>query len=228
MSINCPGGTLYTIRAGDAYYNLAARFRVTVAALQAANPGVNPNNLVIGQTICIPVPPVSGTCPGGFLYTVLAGETLYGIARRYGVVVQALIAANPGINPQALQVGQRICIPAGPSPQPCPGRLYTIQAGDTFIGMARRFGYTIDALLAANPGVDPDRLAIGQAICLPPAPGGGPFACYGGTIYRVQPGDNFYAIARRYGLTFQQLAAANPEVTNPAYLQIGQPICIPR
>ncbi len=226
--IPCPGGTLYTIRPGDAYYTLARRFNTTIAAIQAANPGVNPTDLRIGQQICIPVPSVPGPCPGGFIYTILAGETLFSLARRYGIVVDAILTANPGIDPDRLRVGQRICIPAPPRPEPCPGRLYTIQAGDTFIGIARRFGYTLDALLAINPGVDPDRLQIGQQICLPPSPGGGPFPCFGGTIYRVQAGDTLYSIAQRYGLTLQQLLAANPEVTNPNSIQIGQPICIPR
>ncbi|MGE5583697.1 MAG: LysM peptidoglycan-binding domain-containing protein [Bacillota bacterium] len=233
MSINenliaCRDGTIYTIKPGDSFYSLALRFNTSVAAIQAANPGVNPTDLRIGQQICIPVVTAPGPCPGGFMYTVLAGETLYGLAQRYNISVQALIAANPGIIPERLSVGQRICIPAPPSPAPCPGRLYTIQPGDTFINIARRFGYTLDALLAINPGVDPDRLQIGAQICLPPAPGGGPFPCYGGTIYIIRPGDTLYAVAQRFGLTIQQLLAVNPDITNPNIIQAGQPVCIPR
>lgn len=225
--ISCSGGTIYTIRTGDSFYGLAGRFGTTVDAIQAANPGVSPTNLQIGQQICIPVAPTPGPCPGGFSYTVLAGETFFSLARRYGISVDALLAANPGVDPTALRVGQRICIPAGPRPE-CPGRLYTIQAGDTFIGIARRFGYTLDALLAVNPGVDPDRLQIGQSVCLPPSPGGGPFPCFGGTIYQVQTGDSLSSIARRFGLTLQQLLAANPDIKDPNYIQVGQAICIPR
>lgn len=226
--IPCPIGNRYTIRPGDTFYSLARRFNTTVSAIQAANPRVNPVNLQVGQQICIPVPGPPEPCAGGFLYTILAGETFFSLARRYGISVDALLTANPEVDPDRLRVGQRICIPAPPRPEPCPGRLYTIQAGDTFIGIARRFGYTVDALLAINPGVDPDRLQIGEQICLPPSPGGGPFPCFGGTIYRVQAGDTFYSIAQRYGLTLQQLLAANPEVTNANNIQIGQPICIPR
>ena len=50
----CPNGFLYTIQPGDTYFLLAQRFGTTVAAIQAANPGVDPNNLQIGQVICIP------------------------------------------------------------------------------------------------------------------------------------------------------------------------------
>ena len=53
--VPCPGGTVYTIRPGDTFFSLAARFNTTVQAIMNANPGVNPNNLQIGQQICIPV-----------------------------------------------------------------------------------------------------------------------------------------------------------------------------
>ena len=61
----CPAGTQpYTIRAGDTYFSLAMRFNTTVAAIMAANPGVDPNRLQIGQVICIPgAPPMPGECP---------------------------------------------------------------------------------------------------------------------------------------------------------------------
>ncbi|MGE5557557.1 MAG: LysM peptidoglycan-binding domain-containing protein [Bacillota bacterium] len=228
-NIPCPGGTLYTIRPGDAYYLLAPRFNTTIAALIAANPGVDPANLQIGQQICIPVAPVPGPCPGGFSHTIVTGDTFFSLARRYGIAVAALTAANPGVDPDRLQIGQQICIPApAPRPQPCPGSLYSIKPGDTFIGLARRFGYTLDAILAANPGVDPNRLQIGQQICLPPSPGGGPFPCFGGSIYIVQPGDTLFAIARKFGLSLAALLQANPEIADPDRIVAGQAVCIPR
>lgn len=51
--------------------------------------------------------------------------------------------------------------------KPGTGRQYTIQAGDTFFLLARRFGTTVAAIQAANPGVDPNRLQIGQVINIP-------------------------------------------------------------
>lgn len=235
MSINpvvrpsCPGGTLYAIKPGDSLFGLSRRFNTSVMAILAANPGINPSNLQLGEVLCIPVPTTSSSCPGGFSHTVVTGDTFFSIARNAGIAVAALAAANPGVDPHRLQIGQQICIPApAPPAVPCPGTLYTVQPGDTFIGLARRFGYTLDAILAANPGVDPRGLQPGQRICLPPAPGAGPFPCYGGSIYRVQPGDTFYGIARKFGLTFQALRASNPDITNPDLLAVGTPICIPR
>lgn len=226
--VACAGGTLYTIKPGDSFYGLAQRFNTTVNALIAANPGVNPTTLQLGQQICIPVAPTPGPCPGGFLFTVTIGETFYSIARRYGIAVPALAAANPEVDPNRLQIGQQICVPApAPEPTPCPGGNYVIQSGDTLIGIARREGYTLDALIAENPRINPNTLRVGQVICLPPSPGGGPFACFGGSIYIIRPGDTFYSIARRYGVSLDQLLEANPE-TDPDLLRVGDPVCIPR
>ena len=62
-------------------------------------------------------------CPSGsFAYTIKAGDTLYLLAIRYNTTVNAILAINPGINPNNLQIGQVICIP-GSAPQPgCPDR----------------------------------------------------------------------------------------------------------
>ena len=111
----CPTGfTTYIIRAGDTFYSLAIRFNTTVAVLLQANPGVNPNALMIGQAICVPVavpPPV--TCPAGFTtYIIRAGDTFYSLAIRFNTTVAVLLQANPGVNPNALMIGQAICVPA--------------------------------------------------------------------------------------------------------------------
>jgi LysM repeat protein len=223
----CPGGTLYTIRPGDSYFSLARRFGTTVEALVAANPGVDPTNLVIGQVVCIPVPPPSGPCPGGFLYEVQPGDTFYRLSQRYGIAVEALKAANPGVDPDRLQVGQKICVPAPPPPPPCPGSTYTIRPGDTLYTLARRFGTTVEALRSANPGVDPERLQVGQQICLPPGVVG-PIPCPGGIIYQVRAGDTLYSISRRFGVSVQDLIAANPHLSRPEWLGVGDYLCIPR
>lgn len=158
----CPG-TVYTIAAGDTIFALANRFNTTVEAILAANPGIDPNRLFIGQRICLPiaVPPV---CPG-FTYTIRMGDTIFSLANRFNTTVSAILAANPGLDPNRLQIGQEICIPV-PAP-PCPGFTYTVAPGDTVFSLARRFATSVEAILAANPGLIPERLAIGQRICIP-------------------------------------------------------------
>ncbi|WP_077369080.1 LysM peptidoglycan-binding domain-containing protein [Anaerosalibacter sp. Marseille-P3206] len=167
----CPAGSFaYTIRAGDTLYLLAQRYNTTVNAIIAINPGINPNNLQIGQVICIPsaAPPVP-PCPGGILYTIRAGDTFFKIAQQYNITVDALMRANPGVDPNNLQIGQVICIPISAPPTPtCPnGFLYTIRAGDTLYLLAQRYNTTVQAIIAANPGINPNNLQIGQVICIP-------------------------------------------------------------
>jgi LysM repeat protein len=149
-------------------FELAQRFGTTVAAIIAANPGIDPTRLVPGQQICIPVP-APPVC-SGFFYTIRPGDTLFELAQRFGTTVAAIIAANPGIDPTRLVPGQQICIPV-PAPPVCPGFFYTIRPGDTLFELAQRFGTTVAAIIAANPGIDPTRLVPGQQICIPvPAP----------------------------------------------------------
>ena len=113
---SCPGGTLYTIRAGDTLSALAARFGTTVEAILAANPGLDPRNLQVARIICIPGPGV--VCPGGTSYAIQPGDTFFALARRFGVSLQALLAANPQADPNNLQIGQVVCIPVPPAPSP--------------------------------------------------------------------------------------------------------------
>jgi LysM repeat protein len=166
----CPSGNYYTIRQGDTLYAIAHRFGVSVDALMAANPGISPTSLMIGQVICIPTP-APGACPAGTKpYTVKAGDTFYSIAKAFNTTVAALMSANPTVDPNSLLIGQAICVPM-PAPGTCPAGTapYTIKAGDTLYALAKTYHTTVTAIMAANPGLVPTALRIGQVICIPRA-----------------------------------------------------------
>ncbi|WP_128894736.1 M14 family metallopeptidase [Longirhabdus pacifica] len=95
-------------------------------------------------------------------YIVQRGDTLYRIAKRYGIHLQALIAANPQLtNTQYVVPGQIIYIPIPNYP------LYVIQSGDTLYTIAKQFNVSLPALVAANMLPNPNNLQVGQTIIIP-------------------------------------------------------------
>jgi LysM repeat protein len=126
------------------------------------------------------------------------------------------------------------------------GRTYTIQAGDSPASIAEQFGVSVEALMEANDIVDPTALQVGQVLTIPgdvpigpfptpvsgqptPSPSTGRATPAGGeSSYAVQSGDNASDIADRFGITIEELAAANNvTVAELRELEVGQVLIIP-
>jgi LysM repeat protein len=118
------GATEYTIAKGDYLEKIAKNFHVTVTALKAANPGIEPTKLKIGQKIHIPAPAPATTAPtpsattpeaagtsSEQIYTVKSGDTIIGIAKHFSTSAKAIMAAN-GLKTTSIKVGQKLKIPA--------------------------------------------------------------------------------------------------------------------
>ena len=232
----CPPGTFsYIVQPGDTMFSIAQKFGVPLDDLIEANPQIpNPNLIFPGQVVCVPTvtPPPTVCPPGTFSYTVQPGDTMFTIARKFGVSLDALIAANPQIpNPNLIFPGQIVCVPTvTPPPTVCPPGTfaYTVQPGDSMWSIARKFGVSLDALIAANPQIpNPSLIFPGQIVCVPTTPP--PPGCPPGTFaYTVQPGDSMWSIARKFGVSLDALIAANPQIPNPSLIFPGQTVCVPR
>ncbi|CAM3512013.1 M14 family zinc carboxypeptidase [Marinicrinis lubricantis] len=98
-----------------------------------------------------------------YTYVVRKGDTLYRLARRFGIHVNSIVNANPQLeNPNVLVPGQVINIPERGS------NLYVVQPGDTLYDISIRFQVPMEQLAAANPDVDPAMLIPGQSLIIPP------------------------------------------------------------
>jgi LysM repeat protein len=128
-------GTEYIVVKGDSFSKIAKKFGVSVKAIQAANPGVEPTKLKVGQKLSIPAssggasamtggPVSTGSGVGGETYTVKSGDTLSKIAKAHGTTVKALRAEN-NLTTDHILVGKKLKIPAkaeaaAPAPVPAP------------------------------------------------------------------------------------------------------------
>jgi LysM repeat protein len=120
----------YTVVKGDVLETIAKKNGVTVKALEAANPGVVPTKLKIGEKLTIPAGgggassavDSTGVTAGGEIYVVKSGDTLTHIAHSHGTTVKAIESEN-NLSTSKIKVGQKLKIPAKAevaAPEPAP------------------------------------------------------------------------------------------------------------
>lgn len=104
----------YTVVEGDTLGGIAAEHGVTLPSLLAAN-GLTASSLIVpGQSLVIP-DVAEAAAPSGQSHTVVSGDTLVGIAHRYGVRLSALLAVNDMTVDSLIVPGQSVQLPAGAS-----------------------------------------------------------------------------------------------------------------
>ena len=222
--------TTYTVVRGDSLWSIANRFGVTVQQIRDAN-NLTSDTLSIGQVLTIPgVSEDDGTGEENgavFYYTVVSGDSLWSIARRFGVTVQEIRDAN-NLTSDTLSIGQSLIIPGISADEDLEDNegseivptIYTVQSGDSLWSIANKFGVTVNDLKSAN-SLTSNLLSIGQVLIIPTEETTNPTY----TTYTVQSGDSLWSIANRFGTTVDTIKSLNNLTSN--LLSIGQVLQIP-
>ena len=109
------------VRPGDTLTAISKRLGAPIRQLVELNHIANPNRIYAGQRLRTGAERAAPTRPAAastFVHVVNRGSTVWGIARRYGVSVSAIVAANGIANPSRIFAGQRLTIPGGRAPAP--------------------------------------------------------------------------------------------------------------
>ncbi len=163
----------HVVTSGETLSSIGSSYGVSPALIAAANNLTNVDLLDVGTSLFIPTP--DGHLPSGSpnlgVHIVQAGDTLSSIATSFGVTIQNVIAANGISDPSHIEVGQIITIPRGdvvaPTPTPAPQVTYTVQAGDTLYSISKKYGVTIESIMAANGLTDRTYVFTGQVLIIP-------------------------------------------------------------
>lgn len=149
-------------------------------------------------------------------YKVKSGDTLWNIARNFGITVNELKEAN-NLTSNSLSIGQLLYIPKKEIDTET-SEIYTVKSGDTLYGISKKFNIPVDEIKLLN-NLTSNTLSIGQKLKLSTS-------LYDSeTTYTVSKGDTLYGIANKFGVSVNNLKDINNLTTNT--LSIGQVLKIP-
>lgn len=185
---------------------------------------------------------------GYFSHTVSRGESLYSISSMYGVTIQEIVQLNPGSD-KRIRAGETLRIPqkkqSAAENTPDGVRYHTIQAGETLYRITQIYQVSSDVICQANPGLSAANFRTGQVIVIPQAGGSSnkgknlvtpqqepkkkqveekKSPCR--EMHKVKRRETIIGISREYGITQEELIAANPELKK-GKLKRGTFLCIP-
>jgi len=239
----------YTVQSGDTLSGIANRFSTTVNHLASLNDISNPNRIYVGQRLLVRQQTSSQTNTNNTntssnttntsssatgTYTVQSGDTLSGIANKFGTNYESLANLNNISNPNRIYVGQVLKLSANSNTassahqattNATPAGSYSVKAGDSLSAIAARYGMSYKTLARLNNISNPNRIYVGQVLKL----------SSGSTVsnvvnhstasaagsYTVKSGDSLSAIAARYGMSYETLARLN-NISDPNRIYVGQ------
>jgi len=210
--------TKHTVKRGESLSKIASRYGVSTVAISRANRLKNINRIYVGMRLVIPrggsVPPSSSGSSSGSsksksstkvsVHTVRSGDTLSGIATRYGTSTSKLRALN-GISGSRIMVGQKLKVRGSAKSTVATHRtsLHTIRRGETLSGIASKYGTSTASLQKLNGIRNPSSIQSGQRIKVP----AGKSSSW--STYTVRGGDSLGKIASNKGCSVSELKQWN-------------------
>jgi len=177
----------YVVRKGDNLWNIAQKQGVSLTTIAEINNLVNGNNLSIGQKLEIPgigggLPETTQTAkPSIITYTIVKGDTLWTISKRYDVKMSSIISTNQLKEISRLSVGQKLKIPItnmdiakaeGYSKnEEVQEVIYYVKKGESLWNISRNYNVTLETIIAANHISDASKITAGQRLVIPKVPG---------------------------------------------------------
>lgn len=160
----------YTVQNGDSLYSIAKKFNTSVDEIIRVN-NLTSTILQLGQKLVIPNYTNIDENISDFIsdtdnpdnttmYTVSSGDSLYSIAKKYNISVDAIKDLN-GLTSNLLSVGQQLILPVVSD-----NKTYYVQAGDSLYSIARKYETTVDEIKKLN-SLENNSLSIGQVLLIP-------------------------------------------------------------
>lgn len=171
--------TTHEVQPGDTLSGLAEQYGTTVPQLATINGIPDPDFILAGTTLTIEPDTTLDEDAAASHYEVQDGDTLSAIAARFGVTVDAIVAANGIADPDLIVTGAVLLIPAATTSAPETSTsepaasegtipaLHIVVPGETLGEIAATYGITPEALAQANGIADPNRLLAGSLLQIP-------------------------------------------------------------
>jgi len=253
---------LHTVTKSETVFNLCQKYKVSQKDILQANPGLS-GILKAGTTVKIPVAtvatepkkqePVTQAQPTieeeYYYHKVVAKQTLFSIARQYGITANDLIRNNPELtkgivpgqilkipvsitNAEAQKVGQ-LSADQTKNMDVSEYSVHPVVSGETLYSLEQRYGVSHDDMLKYNPALQ-NGLKTGMKLKIPTKIASAqvvePVLVQNNVVmnkYKVEKGETLFSLAARFGVDVSEIKKANPSLFSRS-LETGETILIPQ